>query len=84
MTLEEKVVQKLLDKNLTITTAESCTGGLIAATIVNVSGASGCFNEGYITYANEAKVRLLGVSEDSIRSFGVVSDTVVTEMAEGA
>lgn len=84
MKLEEEVVQKLLEKNLTITTAESCTGGLIAATIVNVSGASGCFNEGYITYANEAKVRLLGVSEKSIRSFGVVSDVVVAEMAEGA
>ena len=84
MTLEEVVVHKLLEENLTITTAESCTGGLIAATIVNVSGASGCFNEGYITYANEAKVRLLGVSEESIRSFGVVSDKVVVEMAEGA
>lgn len=84
MTLEEEVVHKLLEKKLTITTAESCTGGLIAATIVNVSGASGCFNEGYITYANEAKVRLLGVSEESIRSFGVVSDVVVAEMAEGA
>lgn len=84
MTLEEEVVHKLLEENLTITTAESCTGGLIAATIVNVSGASGCFNEGYITYANEAKVRLLGVSEESIRSFGVVSDKVVVEMAEGA
>ena len=84
MKLEEEVVKKLLEKNLTITTAESCTGGLIAATIVNVSGASGCFNEGYITYANEAKVRLLGVSEESIRSFGVVSDVVVAEMAEGA
>ena len=84
MTLEEEVVHKLLEENLTITTAESCTGGLIAATIVNVSGASGCFNEGYINYANEAKVRLLGVSEESIRSFGVVSDKVVAEMAEGA
>ena len=83
MKLEEEVVQKLLEKNLTITTAESCTGGLIAATIVNVSGASGCFNEGYITYANEAKVRVLGVKEESIRSFGVVSNVVVTEMAEG-
>ena len=83
MTLEEKVVCKLLEKNLKITTAESCTGGLVAATIVNVSGASGCFNEGYITYANEAKVRVLGVSEESIRSYGVVSDVVVTEMAEG-
>ena len=83
MKLEEKVVCKLLEKNLKITTAESCTGGLVAATIVNVSGASGCFNEGYITYANEAKVRVLGVSEESIRSYGVVSDVVVIEMAEG-
>ena len=83
MKLEEEVVQKLLEKNLTITTAESCTGGLIAATIVNVSGASGCFNEGYITYANESKIRLLGVKEESIREFGVVSDVVVKEMAEG-
>ena len=84
MILEEEVVCKLLGKNLTITTAESCTGGLIAATIVNIPGASGCFNEGYITYANEAKVRVLGVSEESIRNFGVVSDAVVIEMAEGA
>ena len=83
MTLEEEVVNKLLEKNLIITTAESCTGGLIAATIVNVSGASGCFNEGYITYANESKIRLLGVKEESIREFGVVSDVVVKEMAEG-
>lgn len=48
-----------------------------------VSGASGCFNEGYITYANESKIRLLGVKEESIREFGVVSDVVVKEMAEG-
>ena len=83
MTLEEEVVNKLLEKNLIITTAESCTGGLIAAAIVNVSGASGCFNEGYITYANESKIRLLGVKEESIRELGVVSDVVVKEMAEG-
>lgn len=84
MTLEEEAVKNLLAKNLTITTAESCTGGLIAAKIIDVSGASGCFNEGYITYANEAKVRLLGVREESIREFGVVSAEVVEEMAEGA
>ena len=84
MKLEEEVVQRLLEKKLTITTAESCTGGLIGATIVNVSGASGCFNEGYITYANEAKVRLLGVKEESISKYGVVSETVVKEMAKGA
>ena len=84
MKLEEEVVQRLLEKNLTITTAESCTGGLIGAAIVNVSGASGCFNEGYITYANEAKVRLLGVKEENISKYGVVSDIVVKEMAKGA
>ena len=83
MTLEEEVVNKLLETNLIITTAGSCTGGLIAAAIVNVSGASGCFNEGYITYANASKIRLLGVKEESIREFGVVSDVVVKEMAEG-
>lgn len=84
MGLEEEVVHKLLEKNLTLTTAESCTGGLIAASIVDVSGASACFNEGYITYANESKVRLLGVKEDSINNYGVVSGIVVEEMAEGA
>ena len=84
MKLEEEVVRRLLEKKLTLTTAESCTGGLIGAVIVNVSGASGCFNEGYITYANEAKVRLVGVKEESISKYGVVSDTVVKEMAEGA
>ncbi|MGP1612018.1 MAG: CinA family protein [Catonella sp.] len=84
MKLEEEVVKNLLAENLKITTAESCTGGLIAARLVDVSGASGCFNEGYITYANEAKIRLLGVKEESIREFGAVSDEVVIEMAEGA
>ena len=84
MKLEEEVVQRLLEKNLTLTTAESCTGGLIGAAIVNISGASGCFNKGYITYANEAKVRLLGVKEEDISKYGVVSDIVVKEMAKGA
>ena len=83
MKLEEEVVKNLRAKNLTITTAESCTGGLIAARLVDVSGASGCFNEGYITYSNEAKIRLLGVKEETIKEFGVVSAEVVTEMAEG-
>ncbi len=81
--LEEEVVKKLTEKGLVLTTAESCTGGLIAAAIVNVSGASKCFNEGYITYANEAKIRLLGVSGKSIETYGVVSTEVVKEMAEG-
>lgn len=84
MRLEEEVVKKLTEKGFTIVTAESCTGGLVAGTIVNVAGSSACFHEGYITYSNEAKIRILGVKEESVREFGVVSDVVVREMAEGA
>lgn len=82
--LAEKLVLALTARNLTITTAESCTGGMIAASIVDISGASACFNEGYITYSNEAKERILGVPDEMIRSFGVVSGPVVKAMAEGA
>lgn len=84
MKLEEEVVKKLISKNLKIVTAESCTGGLVAATLVNVAGSSACFDEGYITYSNEAKIRLLGVSEESVNQYGVVNHQVVKEMAEGA
>lgn len=84
MKLEEEVIKKLIEKRLKITTAESCTGGLVAATLVNAAGSSACFDEGYITYSNEAKIRLLGVSEESVMKYGVVSHQVVKEMAEGA
>ena len=75
----EKLVKLLKKKNLTVTTAESCTGGMIASAIVSVAGASACFKEGYITYSNEAKKKLLGVREDT-----VVSAQVAQEMAAGA
>ncbi len=84
MTLEEKIVQKLLEVNYTITTAESCTGGYLAGRILNVSGASGVYNEGHITYSNEAKERLLGVSHATLEKFGAVSEQTAREMAEGA
>ena len=64
VTLEEAVVELLKEKNMTVTTAESCTGGLLAGRIMNVAGASAVYNEGYITYSNDAKEKLLGVSED--------------------
>ena len=83
MNLEEKIVHALLEKGYTITTAESCTGGLLAGRILNVSGASGVYNEGYITYSNEAKNRLLGVSEKTLEQFGAVSEQTAKEMAEG-
>ena len=53
--LEEEIVKKLLEKQYTVTTAESCTGGLLAGRILNVPGASSVYNEGHITYSNEAK-----------------------------
>lgn len=84
MNLEEKIVNELKKKGYTITTAESCTGGLLAGRILNVSGASAIYNEGHITYSNEAKERLLGVSHDTLENYGAVSRQTATEMAEGA
>lgn len=77
----ENIIKILAEKNYTIATAESCTGGLLASTIVNINGASKVFNEGYITYSNEAKERILGVNKDTIEKFGVVSEEVCKEMA---
>ena len=80
----EQVIQSLLsERGETVATAESCTGGNIASTITNASGASAVFRQGYVTYANEAKIELLGVSEDTLEVHGAVSEPVVREMAEG-
>ncbi len=81
----EQNIYELLEKyNLSIATAESCTGGLIAATLVNVPGISGYFGEGYITYSNEAKEKLLGVSHATLEQYGAVSSQTAEEMAKGA
>ena len=82
--MEDKVIKLLIEHHLTITTAESCTGGLIAATLVNVPGVSGQFEEGYITYSNEAKEKLLGVSHETLEKYGAVSSQTAEEMAKGA
>ena len=66
----EEIVEFLIDKKLTITTAESCTGGLIASAIVDIPGVSEIFHEGYVTYSNEAKERLLGVAPKTISDHG--------------
>ena len=79
--LEEEIVKKLSEKNYTITTAESCTGGLLAGRILNVPGASAVYNEGHITYSNEAKERLLNVSHDTLLKHGAVSQKTAEEMA---
>lgn len=83
MTLEEAVTVLLWNRNLTLSTAESCTGGAIAARIVNVPGASDVFLQGMVTYSNEAKKRTLGVREDTLRLYGAVSEECAKEMAEG-
>lgn len=81
---EERVVELLAQKKMTVTTAESCTGGMIAGTLINVPGASDVINEGYITYSNEAKERLVGVNRQTLIQYGAVSEQTAREMAEGA
>lgn len=78
------VVEKLKGLGWTITTAESCTGGLIGASIVEIPGASKVFRQGYITYCDEAKIEVLGVSRDTIGKFFAVSEQTAYEMAQGA
>lgn len=81
----EDVVVRLLTKNKrTLAVAESCTGGFLAHRITNVPGASNIFLAGYVTYANEAKVKMLGVDPSLILAHGAVSDLVAKAMAEGA
>ena len=67
-----------------IATAESCTGGLVAAALTDVAGSSDVFERGFVTYSNAAKVEMLGVSADTLAAQGAVSENVAREMAEGA
>ena len=81
--IEEKVFTLLKDKKYTIACAESCTGGLIAATLINVPGVSEVFNEGIVTYSNEAKKNYLGVRKKTLKKYGAVSKQTAKEMAIG-
>lgn len=81
--LEEVVVNLLAEKNERFAIAESCTGGFIANRITNVSGASHVFEQGFVTYANEAKTQHLGVPAELIAAHGAVSEQVAAAMAEG-
>lgn len=84
VTMEESIVDLLKEKQMTVTTAESCTGGLLSGRILNVPGASAVYKEGYITYSNEAKEKLLGVSHETLETYGAVSYETAREMAAGA
>ena len=83
MTLEEKLVQDLKNKGYTITTAESCTGGLIAKRITDVSGSSAIFNCGIVSYSNDIKEKVLGVKHKTLETYGAVSEQTVREMVKG-
>lgn len=81
--IEEKIVARLKEKGWQVTCAESCTGGMIASTLVNVAGVSDVFMESYVTYANDSKHKLVGVSKEALAAFGAVSWQVAEQMAKG-
>ncbi len=83
MKLEEIVVRKLSENNLVLACAESCTGGLIAKRITDVSGSSAVFNCGVVSYSNEIKQKVLGVRHETLEQFGAVSEQTVREMVNG-
>ncbi len=81
--LAEEVVKMLKAAKMTVTTVESCTGGLLSGTLVDVAGVSDVFNQAFVTYANEAKHSLVGVKKETLDSYGAVSEETAREMAEG-
>lgn len=80
---EEKVVAALKEKALTMTTVESCTGGMIAAAITSVAGSSAVFHQGYVTYCDSAKHKMVGVRKKTLRKYTAVSRQTAKEMAFG-
>ena len=84
MQLSELVGQALKARGATVTTAESCTGGWVAKTLTDIAGSSAWFERGFVTYSNEAKSQMIGVSEATLLEHGAVSEPVVVEMAIGA
>src|SRR5687767_13828566 len=84
MSLSDQLKSIFIDKKLTLTTAESCTGGLLAGAITEVSGSSGYMMGGTIAYSNPAKVTLLSVNPTALEQYGAVSEEVARQMARGA
>jgi nicotinamide-nucleotide amidase len=78
------LTELLVSKNLTISVAESCTGGSLSSSLTSISGASSYFNCGFITYSNQSKIDMLGVNSESIEMYGAVSEKVAYEMVIGA
>ena len=81
-TMEEVVVKLITEKNINISVAESCTGGMLASKLVNVPGVSKVFEKGFITYSDSAKIEILGVSPDTLKKYGAVSRETALEMVD--
>ena len=81
-TLEEAVGKILKEKGKTLSVAESCTGGLVAAKITNISGSSEYFERGVVSYSNQAKMEILGVPKELLEKYGAVSPEVALAMAQ--
>lgn len=81
--MNHKIAKILTDKNLTLSVAESCTGGLISSVLTDVPGSSAYIKLNFVTYSNEAKIKVLGVPEETINTNGAVSEQTATAMAEG-
>lgn len=82
-TIQSVVGQMLLDRNLTVATSESCTGGLLAGTLIEYAGISKVFIDGVVCYSNESKMKRLGVKKETLDKYGAVSSEIAAEMAEG-
>ena len=82
--LKQKLYLLLSQKNISLSTAESCTGGMIGACITSIPGISSHYGYGFVTYSNEAKQELIGVSSQTLAKHGAVSAETALEMAEGA
>ena len=78
------LLQKARYRGITIATAESCTGGMVAAALTDIAGSSDVFDCGFVTYSNAAKIAMLGVSPATLTAYGAVSEEVALEMAQGA
>lgn len=82
VTLEQSVIEMLKERDLTLTTAESITAGMVAARLTNVPGASEVFKQGFVTYSNRAKRKLLDVKKNTLKDYGAVSEKTAKEMAK--
>ncbi|OWV50518.1 damage-inducible protein CinA [Mameliella alba] len=82
--MARQVIEKASESGVSITTAESCTGGMVAAALTDIAGSSAVFERGFVTYSNAAKTEMLGVLPATLEAHGAVSEEVVREMALGA